>query len=51
MRKIGLFLLFMSLIAVSSACSSDAVSTVKVGISGSDTTVWDLLLKRLKKKE
>ncbi|MFD2761364.1 MetQ/NlpA family ABC transporter substrate-binding protein [Lentibacillus juripiscarius] len=50
MRKIGLFLLFMSLIAVSSACSSDAVSTVKVGISGSDTTVWDFVAKKAEKE-
>lgn len=47
MKKFGL-LLFISVLAFAlSACSnSEAATTVKLGISGSDTTIWDYVAEK-----
>ncbi|MBP1971075.1 D-methionine transport system substrate-binding protein [Virgibacillus natechei] len=42
MRKIGFILFITVLAAIITACSSsEAATTVELGISGSDTTIWD----------
>ncbi|WP_164215661.1 MetQ/NlpA family ABC transporter substrate-binding protein [Virgibacillus sp. YIM 98842] len=47
MKKIGLFILLTLLMIVISACSSsNAASQVKIGISGSDTTIWDYVAEK-----
>ncbi|WP_042220842.1 MetQ/NlpA family ABC transporter substrate-binding protein [Oceanobacillus manasiensis] len=47
MKKVSLFLLLVSISLVISACSSgDAATKVKVGISGSDTTIWDYVSEK-----
>ncbi|ASN04903.1 MetQ/NlpA family ABC transporter substrate-binding protein [Virgibacillus necropolis] len=48
MKRIGL-LLFISLAVITSACSNDE-STVSVGISGSDTTIWDFIAEKAKEE-
>ncbi|WP_106495665.1 MetQ/NlpA family ABC transporter substrate-binding protein [Lentibacillus sp. Marseille-P4043] len=51
MKKVGFLLLLMILSMGISACSSgDAASSVKVGISGSDTTIWDYVAEKAKKE-
>ncbi|HLS08943.1 MetQ/NlpA family ABC transporter substrate-binding protein [Lentibacillus sp.] len=50
MKKFGFLIMFISLAVVMGACSSNAQTTVKVGISGSDTTVWDFVAEKAKEK-
>ncbi|QKY68637.1 MetQ/NlpA family ABC transporter substrate-binding protein [Lentibacillus sp. CBA3610] len=50
MRKL-LFLVYLTgLTVMISACSVSGESTVKVGISGSDTTVWDFVAEKAKEQ-
>ncbi|SFB31084.1 D-methionine transport system substrate-binding protein [Lentibacillus halodurans] len=48
MKKFGFLVLLIGLIVIVSACNSE--STVKVGISGSDTTVWDFVAEKAKEE-
>ncbi|AIF41944.1 MetQ/NlpA family ABC transporter substrate-binding protein [Virgibacillus sp. SK37] len=51
MKKFGLFLLLSFVTLVISACSSgEAATKVKVGISGSDTTIWDYVAEKAKEE-
>lgn len=50
MKKIGLLLLLISLAVITSACSGNDESTVSVGISGSDTTIWDFVAEKAKEE-
>ncbi|WP_099158948.1 MetQ/NlpA family ABC transporter substrate-binding protein [Virgibacillus ndiopensis] len=50
MKKFGLIVLLISLAVFVSACSSKDESTVKVGISGSDTTIWDFVAEKAKEE-
>lgn len=45
-----LFSLLITLISISACSSSEASSTVKVGISGSDTTIWDYVAEKAKEE-
>lgn len=44
MKKLGSLILIILLATVISACSSDS-DKVKIGISGSDTTIWDYVVE------
>lgn len=48
MKKFGLFVLLISLPVIMNACNGE--SEVKVGISGSDTTVWDFVSEKAKEE-
>ncbi|WP_409303861.1 MetQ/NlpA family ABC transporter substrate-binding protein [Peribacillus sp. SCS-155] len=56
MKKIILLALFLVLSTVLAACGEDKVSggneeqTVKIGVSGTDTTVWDFVAEKAKKE-
>lgn len=51
MKKLLLGLLIVTVALVGTACSSSkAASKVKIGISGSDTTVWDYVSKQAKEE-
>ncbi|WP_337969504.1 MetQ/NlpA family ABC transporter substrate-binding protein [Virgibacillus salexigens] len=51
MKKLFVFLaLILSTIVITACSSSDAATTVKVGISGSDTTIWEYVAKKAKEE-
>jgi len=51
MKKIVfIFSLLLAAVLITACSKSEATSTVKVGISGSDTTIWDYVAKKAKKE-
>ncbi|GAA0415490.1 MAG: MetQ/NlpA family ABC transporter substrate-binding protein [Bacillota bacterium] len=51
MKRITIRFLLIILTSIITACSSsDAATTVKVGISGSDTAIWDYVAEKAKKE-
>lgn len=50
MKRIGLFIILILVTTVISACSSSE-EKVKVGISGSDTAVWDFIAEKAEKED
>lgn len=50
MRKILVLFILISAAVVTTACSGNEESTVSVGISGSDTTVWDFVAEKAKEE-
>lgn len=49
MKRFRLFLL-LSLLVLVTACSSGEAKKVKIGISGSDTTIWDFVAEQAEKE-
>ncbi|MFD1039925.1 MetQ/NlpA family ABC transporter substrate-binding protein [Virgibacillus byunsanensis] len=49
MKKIGLLVLFITTLTLISACSSN--DSVKIGVSGSDTRVWDFVSEKAEEEE
>ncbi|MFU0791183.1 MAG: hypothetical protein ACFWT6_14665 [Virgibacillus proomii] len=50
MKKIVfIFSLLLAAVLITACSKSEATSTVKVGISGSDTTIWDYVAKKSEK--
>ncbi|API92240.1 lipoprotein [Virgibacillus pantothenticus] len=51
MKKVTfIFFLLITSVIISACSSSEASSTVKVGISGSDTSIWDYVAEKAKKE-
>lgn len=50
MKKFAFITIFLFIISVFAGCSNSESGTIKIGVSGTDTRVWDYVKKKPKRK-